>query len=279
MAPKSGSEGRRERGIAIFAVIWLSMLIAAVSVSVTRDTRLTVDIAVNERAEAQALARAEGALRWAALVLLAGARGQAPAETGFAGGAELRVDGTPLIWRFEGRDVRLSALAERGKLDLNTADPWLITGLAASLASDRSEQLATAILVARRRDGQSLAWRIGQRPIDQVADLARLAPVDHGLYRRLAPLVTVLSGLRAPDLAVAPEALFRALPLGEEERAYWRGRRGVAPVPVLRAQAETFTLTAETREGAEAPPVRLRALLRLAPAENRPIHLIRLERY
>lgn len=287
--------GRRsapERGVALLIAIWLTLAVSVLAMGAARETRTTVRIAANEVAAAQARAAAEAGIERMALALAAQSRGLAAAPPGqaafglspSAAGAEapvfdprapLRLDGALYRWRFGEATVLLSAQAERGKLDLNAGDDALLAPLLAAIGAPAPDRIAEEILAARGRDGRGggVSWRLDPRPFESVADAAHLPSVSSELFARLAPLVTVASGRVEPDPGVAPDPLYRALPLSEDERRRIDARRALAPAAWTLAAPEVFTLRAraETQGGAA---VEASALVEIDPESDRPIRVI-----
>ncbi|MEO0820407.1 MAG: hypothetical protein AAF074_08275 [Pseudomonadota bacterium] len=250
---------RRERGIALFAAIWLVMALSALALSVTRETQTLTRVAANELAAARAAAAAEAGLARLGLGLAAAARGvsvSVPA-TKRAGqgralprpGEALRLDGTPYAWAYEDAAVTLSVQAERGKLDLATGEQALLFALLARLAPDRAERLATEIVVARERDGTSrgMSWRLEAGDMQSLEDLARLPAASPEIMARLDGLVSTGTGRAEPDPLTAPEAIFRLLDLDEDTRRRLAALRRRAQPVLLGREPERFTLRAVAR--------------------------------
>ncbi len=232
-------EQSRERGVALFAVLWVILVISILSVGISRETRTTARIAGNEMNSAQAQAAANAGLEWMTFWLSERLRGGTPQGLSAVGWTPItplpvRADGRQYAWTFGDARVTLTVQAESGKLDLNRARPEILVAALSQLVPAQASALSTEILVIRRqrRQGQSIAWRLDDRPFARTSDLATLPSMTPALYARLSPLVTVWSGAESPDPLVAPGDLFDALPLEPDERRLLRSKRraGIDPV-------------------------------------------------
>lgn len=272
-----------DRGIALFAAIWLTLLISAIVIGFTRDTRVGVRIAANESLSSQARQAAEAGIEWIGLRLAAEARGLAVAPSGQTATSTTRRldhagtvvrDGRAYAWRFGDFDLTLRVQDEQGKFDLNAGDAALLPLVLRAASVRHPERLAAEILEARGTDGRSrgILWRLSETGIASVADLAALPSMTAGDYARLAPLVTVYGGQAAPDLATVPDAVFHLLPLGEDQRALAIARRSELPPPI--AESRYLSVTAEAR-GIHGGQQTLGALIRIDPGSRQPYRLIR----
>lgn len=229
----------RERGVALFAVLWVILIISILSVGVSRETRITARIAGNEMNSARAQAAADAGLEWMAFWLSERLQGGAPQglrAEGWTSGTPLpvRFDGRQYAWSFGEAMVTLTLQAESGKLDLNRVQPEILVTALRQLVPAEANALSTEILVARRqrRQGQFIGWRLDERSFVRTSELASLPSMTPQLYARLSPLVTVWSGAESPDPLLAPDALFDALPLEPDERRLLNSKRraGIDPV-------------------------------------------------
>ena len=251
--------GRSDRGVALLAAVWWTLIIAMLAVAASRETRTLAVIAANERLAAQNRAAADAGIAAAALALAAEARGlpvRVPAASpaladGSApvlgrAGAAIPIDGRPLRWSHGEAAVTLTIMAERGRYDLNAGDPALLPAVLAA-AGVRDRDAAAAQILARRqrgRDGRSIPWRIGDPGFAGPGELGGLPALSRAEIARLTPLVTTVSRRAAPDPALAPEALYRALPLDPDTRRRLDAVRAGPPGPPVLAGPEAFTITA-----------------------------------
>ena len=285
----------RERGIALFAAVWLALIISVLALGTTRETRAVANIAVNELEAAKARLAAESGVTWMALALAAEARGLRLPRDGASAvrygsvrrngvfvtaaslnaASGLRLDDRPYVWAVGESRVYLSAQTEAGRYDLNRGDPALLIPLLLRAGAANPQAVATEIFVARARDGRTrgLSWRLAPKEFERVSDLAKLASISNPLYERLAPLVTTSSGRADPDPLTAPDEIFRILPLDERERETMAAARvGMAP-PWRPEESEAVTITARA-EGGEGAVASVSALVLIDPNGARPVSLL-----
>ncbi|MCG8443910.1 MAG: hypothetical protein MI723_19075, partial [Caulobacterales bacterium] len=185
----------RDRGIALIAAVWWTLIVSMLALGVARETRTVVKIAANEVIAAETRAAAEAGITALTLALAAEARGRAAplssparsrAHPPLAGDVPLALDGRPYSWAFQGAELTLSARAERGKYDLNTGDPALLRPLLAAADIADPERVAADILAERRRgrDGRSISWRLGDQGFDGVGELAGLPSLSRDAFER-----------------------------------------------------------------------------------------------
>ncbi|MDJ0980552.1 MAG: type II secretion system protein GspK [Kiloniellales bacterium] len=242
-----GRRWRANRGIALVAVLWIIVLLAAMAISFvgTIRTETTVTRNLVDNAGAQALADA-GVYR-AILALYrsfeeVGLGGEAgllaaqdeaaaatPEEAADASPVEsgaLRFDGSPYLWPFEEGVVQISIQSEAGKIDLNAARDDLLIGLLRANGVEQPGVLIDRIADYRdadqdRRpqgaedadyDAAGLSQGAKDAPFESVEELQQVLGVSRSLYDRLAPALTVYSEARGIDPLTAPAAALRALP-------------------------------------------------------------------
>ena len=170
---------RRQRGIALIAVLWGMVLLSVIGLSVATTSRTETRLAHNLVENARAMALADAGVHRAVLRLLKPVVQQTAAvgpemqsllqrrpeleqvllpETEDASppqGEEVwRLDGTPYAWRVRGGEVVISVQDEAGKIDLNRAPDDQLNGLflAVGLDPDRSAGMVDAIVDFRDRD-------------------------------------------------------------------------------------------------------------------------------
>lgn len=215
--------GRRQRGFALLLVIWVLAILAVVAAGFAAGTRSEARLARNllEAARARALAEAGVALATGALI-------------DNDATSEWRTDGTPREMSFAEGVVRVRIEDEGGKIDLNTGQPALLSGLCATLALDGDTCAGLLDGVALRRRaavpppapvfrglrnaGQPIGF--GVSPVQDrqtaafgaVEDLRQLPAIDQASFDRLRPFVTVYSQNPRIDPAVAPREVLLAVP-------------------------------------------------------------------
>jgi general secretion pathway protein K len=139
-------------------------------------------------------------------------------------------DGRRYDFGFEQAGLQVKVFDESGKIDLNVAGPDLISGLLLALDVDpqRAQALTGAILDWRDPDdllaaqggaedpeyeAAGLKYGAKDRPFDTVPELQQVLGMDPDLYARLAPYLTVYSGLAQPNARFASEPVLRAMAL------------------------------------------------------------------
>ena len=237
----------RNRGIALVAVLWVIVLLAAMAISFvgTIRTETTVTRNLVDNAGAQALADAGiyrailalyhsfeevgtgGSAILAALDDEAAGANPGEDDSGVAlDGGELRFDGRPYTWSFAEGIVRFAIQSEAGKIDLNAAREELLLGLLRANGVEQPEVLIDRIADFRdpdkeRRsqgaedaDYENAGRNQGAKdaPFDSVEELQQVLGVSRTLYERLAPALTVYSEARGIDPLTAPPEALRALP-------------------------------------------------------------------
>ena len=209
----------RERGIALVAVLWLTVLITVIASSFAYSMRGEALAARNAMSLAQARAVADGAVERMAFEL---SRPRNLQDV-------WRTDGQPHAWH-EG-DVAVSAAAfdESARIDLNAATDPLLKGLlqnVGGLDPDTAQQVLEAILdwrdadELRRPNGAEAAdYRAAgskhvptNAPFESVGELRRVLGVTGPLMARLADSVTVYSRQRGINTATAARDVLLALP-------------------------------------------------------------------
>jgi len=229
---------KRQAGAAVLLVFWALLLAAGLiaALALTARSELAASAGALDLARARHLA--DGAVHLA-LRRFAKDAGLPSWQDG---------DGTQhLEIALGGVTLAVTLVDEAGKVDLNAAPRPLIEAAlrAAGVAARPAERLATAVLGRRGSTAeQSLG---GARPEDagflDIAELLLLPDMTDDLFRRLAPLVTVHSGLNGIDAGAAPAGLLRALA--------WVGADGEAIERLLELRRQA----ARTQQVLPLPPI------------------------
>jgi general secretion pathway protein K len=228
---------RRERGIALVAVLWFVVLLSLMALGVlatsrggSRQAQAAVD-----RARAEALADAGVMLAITALVEPA----RRPA---------LQTGGREVALRLGADTVAVAIQDEGGRIDLNEAEAPLLRGLflSAGVAPDKARALADAVVDWRDEDqvpepagAEAEAYRAAglvhgpaNHRFYRTAELRQVLGMSRALFRKVAPSVTVYSHNRDVDTAVAPPSVRAALeaaglPTDSDANRYraWSGNR------------------------------------------------------
>jgi general secretion pathway protein K len=210
----------RARGAALLLVLWVLVLL----------TGLVAVFAVTARTESlqgRYLARsvaarylAEAGIEVAALRLAAGD----PTRTWLP-------DGRPYRFELEGAQVEVRVRDESGRIDLNAAAPELLAALVVAVGVDPLKAAAIGAAIQDFRDGDNLLSPGGgaedpeyaaadlpygakDRAFESTTELQQVLGVDHDLYVKLAPHVTINTGLARPEATFADGPVLQALGLG-----------------------------------------------------------------
>jgi general secretion pathway protein K len=208
-----------QRGIALIAVLWLTVLLTVIASSFAYSMRGEALAARNTMSLAQARAVADGAVERMAFEL------SRPRNLQDA----WKADGQPHVWNEGEVAVTAAAFDESARIDLNAATDPLLKGLlqnVGGLDPDTAQQVLEAILdwrdvdELRRPNGAEAAdYRAtGSKqvptnaPFESVGELRRVLGVTGPLMASLADSVTVYSRQRGINTATAARAVLLALP-------------------------------------------------------------------
>lgn len=208
---------RRDRGIALVSVLWVTFLLTVIAASVAQTIRVQIQTAHNARSSAVAQVMADSAVTLAALEL-----NELRRDPNWRG------DGRVMTYDLPGGRVLVSVWDEGGKIDLNHATDSLLSNLFLANGVSQQETWALVDAIGDWRDPDDLTRINGAEdreyrragleygakdgPFGRVAELRRVLGISPDLYRRVAPALTVYSGQRGVDPEVAPPAVLRALP-------------------------------------------------------------------
>ena len=200
-----------ERGMALIMVIWVLALLSLMAASFLAQARSELRLAANlrERAAAEALAEAGVHLAVGRLLAEHGATYPQRWTESLAGGS-----------------VAITLTDERGKIDLNEAEPALLaslfesagvsaraaTDLAAAVADFRDPDHASATGGAEDADYPPGSGGAKDARFETVDELLQVKGMTPSLHARLADLVTVHSTLATIDPLIAAEGALQAVP-------------------------------------------------------------------
>jgi len=214
-----------QRGVALVIVLWAIALMgvllgsfALIARTEQLESRHVFD-AVTARYDAEAgleravfeLRNSDPALRWIA-------------------------DGRPYEFDFDQAHVTVEINDESGKIDLNVADPVVLTSLFISVGVelDKAAALADAIDDWRDTDDMprpngaevaeykqaGLGYGPRNAPFQTVSEVQQVLGMDYELFRKIEPAVTIYSGTGSPNPAFAPFEALRTLPNMTDEFAH-----------------------------------------------------------
>lgn len=144
--------------------------------------------------------------------------------------------------RFEDADLTIRVLDESGKVDLNVAGPDVLEGLFEAVGVDPIKARALAGAIQDWRDEDDLLMPEGgaedpqyaaagrpygakDRPFETVSELQQVLGMDSELYQKVAPHLTVLTGVARPYPAFAIEPVLRALGWTDTQIGTWLAQR------------------------------------------------------
>ena len=260
------------RGAALILVLWLTALLAALigAFAMTARTEYLQGRTLGSGLVAAQAARA--GLEYAATrVSLPDPR------------LQWLADGRPYRWRLGDAEVEVRIVDESGKLDLNAAEAASLAALirVSGAEPQQAEALAAAIVDWRDTDDMTqaqggaedpqyaaagLAWGAKDAPFETVAEVEQVLGMTPALYARLAPHLTIFSGLPMADPRFATPEVLQSM--------------GIDAVPVLAARERppqpgeasfvgagsgTYSIDshARLRDGRESV---LRTVIRLGPS-------------
>ena len=208
---------RRQQGAAFLIVLWLLALLAVVLGAfalLARGERLQArhlyeSTRARYAAEAAvhravfALALPDPAMRWVP-------------------------DGRPYTFQFDDAEIEVRITDETGKIDLNAVEPVVFAAFLMGFDLPMEEADAIAAAVADWRDQDDLVTLNGAElpeyeaaglpygpkngPFDLIGEVQQVLGMNYALYERIAPHLTLYSGLAMPNPAFAAEPVLRALP-------------------------------------------------------------------
>jgi general secretion pathway protein K len=208
---------RKEKGIALVMVLWITILVTVTSGAYALMARV-------DQLEANALlsgtrARmiAEGGIHLTSVML----RDQNEATRMIA-------DGRPYQQEIDGILLEIRVTDERGKLDINSVDEMTLQTLFVNNGMDitDAELLAAAVMDWRDLDevervngaeydtymAAGLPTGPGNRPFMMNDELLQVLGMPFELYRAIEPGITVFSRSAVPDIAFAPVEALMAIP-------------------------------------------------------------------
>lgn len=214
-----GRSGRRERGIALIIVLWITVLLALIAVGMGQDSRTETLLTRNQLSLAKARALADGAVERAMYEHL---RPPFPEKVWFPNGA---VHG----WEEDGVRYAASLAWESGRIDMNVAREPLLKGLftsAAGLPAEDVNRLVDALMDwrdpddAKRLNGaEAPEYRAAGRNyvpananFETIEEVQRVLGMTPEIYAKIADLITVYSRQPGIDPAGATRGVLLSIP-------------------------------------------------------------------
>ncbi len=201
---------KRQRGVALILILWLSALLAIVVGTYSTMVRTETIQAKHLFDTTRAWYAAEAGLHRAVF--------------------ELRNPDVELRWFADGRNYQvpfdeatldISIVDESGKIDINVANEDTLIALFTSVGIEDEQkilELVDAILDWRDTDDlvriygaeddeyESADYPYGAKdnPFDSVTEIQQVIGMDYELYQKIEPAITVFSSRARPDPAFAP---------------------------------------------------------------------------
>ncbi|MDN5782453.1 MAG: type II secretion system protein GspK [Luteimonas sp.] len=245
---------RRQRGVALLLVTWLTMLLAAVVGAFALTAQM-------EKLQGRTLSRgvvAEQAAR-------AGVEYALPRLAESDPKLRWHPDGRRYDWAFGGARVQIEVVDESGKVDLNAADVDLLARLFAVVGVDQATAGSIAAAIADWRDSDDLTqpqggaedpayaaaglpWGAKDAQFDTVAEVEQVLGMTPEIYARVAPLLTVYSGQARPEPQFAAAQVLQAL--GEDPAPILARRKARTPAPedaLLGGGSGTYSIDSRAR--------------------------------
>ena len=204
----------RQRGVALLVVLWACTLLAILLGGFAMLARTEGLQARYQFAQTQAHYAAEAGLARA----IWGVQDPLPAR-------RWRADGRPYTFRYDNATVRVSAIDEGGKVDLNSAAPEVLQGLFRAAGQDprAARELAAAVVnwrsytsdaggAAALQPTAGADGRPRHAPFASIEELQQVRGMTPALYRTVASQITIWSGRESPDPDSAPPMALAAIP-------------------------------------------------------------------
>jgi len=205
-----------QQGFALVLVLWVLSLLAIMAGSFALSMRRESAIIEGVKHSAETQGIAESGLAIAELMML-----DPDAHSRW------RTDGSIYQIDFPNASVRVRLISETGKIDVNTANQKLLTGLMTHAPVEQDQQLKVLGAIMDWRDADEevreqgaekaeykrakLSYGPRNKRFHSIEELQMVLGINHELYQWLEPRVTVYSGQEV-DLKVATKEVLQVLP-------------------------------------------------------------------
>lgn len=195
---------QKHRGVALVLVLWVITLLSVIAGNFAYSMRSEAQIASNLLHVAQAQAQADAGFHRALFELL-----KPPTDL-----QRWQANGVEHTFVLDGVELRVSVLDESGKIDLNVAPAALLKGLfkSAGLSEEASTELLGKIRPTNAANATNPANINPQKPFESVGDLQKIEGMNAALFQKLAPALTVYSGIGIINAQVAAREVLLAIP-------------------------------------------------------------------
>jgi len=270
MMRRQPTSSSRQRGVALLLVLWACMLLAILLGGYAALARTEGLQARYQFAQTQAHYAAEAGIMRAFYGL------QDPLIANRWIG-----DGRMYAFQFNEASVKVSAISEGGKVDLNSATPEVLQGLfqAAGMVSAQAQTLAGKVVEWRgaslvpadagshHADYAAAGLDYGPRngPFVSVEELQLVLGMTPQIYRAVAPDITIWSGNATPDPNTAPPLALAAIPgmTPQQESAIQSARLANANDPSMALNSGTTDSIRSEATLADGTHAVLRATMRI----------------
>lgn len=235
IAPVRACAGRRARGMALVAVMWMVAALSLLAMSLATSSRGEVRSARSARAFAEAAALGDAAIQLAVREL------RFSEES-----VERRI---MLSYTIDHRPIRVRVTPAAGFVNLNAAEEELLRDLfqhGAGVDADAAQVLAQRVIDWRDPDDAAqplgaedeayeaagVAFRTRGAPFDSPADLLQVLGVGFDIYDKIRPFVATHGDGAGVDPLAASTGVLSILARGNVDaaRAYAEARDALQPV-------------------------------------------------
>jgi len=240
MSTKNKQLITHQRGIALITVMWMVAFLTVMAASVTVLARSDIQLARNVVGVAQARSEAEGGIYYAVTRLID------TSHTQWIGNGSIHP--VPV----SGMKVEVTVQDEAGRIDINVADANLLRSLfiAGGAEPDLADECADAVMDWRDEDqlrrthgaewddyvAAGLAYAPRNGPFLDIGELQMVLPVTKALFRAVRPALTIYSGSKGVNPALAPSMAMLAISgSGPEAVAQYMARRQASPGQLVTA--------------------------------------------
>ena len=191
----------RESGFALMAVLWLVTLLSLIATGVLSATRVNSKLMAHLRERALAQAAADAGIYLTIADLL---EGRAAASS--------HPDGAPAYRAFADAELAISVQDESGKVDINAARPEFLYAVCHRSGIPQNACRDFVARIVEWRAASPDAAPPAKNRFRSIVELPLVTKMDDDQFQRLAPLLTVHSGLEMVDLRTAPWDVLLAVP-------------------------------------------------------------------
>ena len=213
--------GACQDGVALVLVLWVLVLLSTIAMAMATTTRMESVVTGNFRGEREARALIDAGIRFQVLQIIASPAPDDP-ETRWP------ADGVAREWRFAGHAIRVRAVPESARIDVNAAAPEFIAALFEAAGVDGEQARALADRIADWRDADSepreygaedddyreagLPYGAKDSPFETVSEIQQVMGVSRTLFKAVEPALTVHSRRRTVNPMFASPLVLDALP-------------------------------------------------------------------